>query len=766
MRGLERNRELKIFLLLKNRIISRNMSMNVQPAKNSDSESDKTISRTTSETGSGSTEEVHVDPAALPEGMLVGENGSPAFSSSLSACVDLFFGVVPSVSEEGLERLLERAWEESPTTCVKIIFHTGACHSGKGHGKEKAEGGPPGGKSDRVNFLRALLWLYRKDPATLVANMGAVARFGCLKTVLDVLVEVVHDREEVACDEGGVYRERFGEGAKVGDGAGVPVPWCLGRATRRFPLQMYEAMRSEGKGISKEASKKERLAKMASQGRGVAGDYGAARKEVEAEMHTRLRGLLYDGPAAKAEVQETKGGRRVAVSQVGAVQAERRAYLRLEAVLEEEATPELRKAEGPLLELYHSVAEVLAAGLKDEEAAVAGGLRGTKFGGLFAKWAPTPEGFHDNMTCVVDLVVEKLYPRSEHMHGAEGQPASWSVYMSKKRGEYKRLLSRLRGHAEVPEHYVGKAAFGEVKYERLASLARARFGTKVFRAQDEERYDAYVTKRAQEASKPKEKEEKEKGMAAASLLPHMFVSGAVRSGLSSDAEELLLWNGMLEGVREGGAEGLRDAVAMCDVSGSMSGDPLHAAVGLSMVVGEMAEGRWHRKVLTFSSRPALVDVVAPRFKEDGEGVVEVSVRAAVRAMEQLNWCMSTNLEAAVALLAKEAEGGPLPKTVFIFSDMEFDCATGRRSGTHHEAMKAALTRAGRDGAEVPKFVFWNLRSSRSVPTVATEEGVALVSGFSPAMMRAMLKGEVGKFTPVSVMMEALGHAEYGRLVVA
>jgi hypothetical protein len=64
------------------------------------------------------------------------------------------------------------------------------------------------------------------------------------------------------------------------------------------------------------------------------------------------------------------------------------------------------------------------------------------------------------------------------------------------------------------------------------------------------------------------------------------------------------------------------------------------------------------------------------------------------------------------------------------------------------------------GYEIPKIVFWNLNSADNVPVKYDTRGVALVSGFSPAIMVAVLGGDTEKFTPEAIMMKALMNDRY------
>ena len=57
------------------------------------------------------------------------------------------------------------------------------------------------------------------------------------------------------------------------------------------------------------------------------------------------------------------------------------------------------------------------------------------------------------------------------------------------------------------------------------------------------------------------------------------------------------------------------------------------------------------------------------------------------------------------------------------------------------------------GYEMPKLVFWNLNSYSGNQSTMNEDGVCMVSGFSPSIMKAILSCE--DFNPMNVMMEAL-----------
>jgi len=60
-----------------------------------------------------------VDVDNLPEGMIAGEKGRPAYESTGEACMDFFFSVTPDVSAERFEELMVAAWQEDAGTALK-----------------------------------------------------------------------------------------------------------------------------------------------------------------------------------------------------------------------------------------------------------------------------------------------------------------------------------------------------------------------------------------------------------------------------------------------------------------------------------------------------------------------------------------------------------------------------------------------------------------------------------------------------------------------
>ena len=193
---------------------------------------------------------------------------------------------------------------------------------------------------------------------------------------------------------------------------------------------------------------------------------------------------------------------------------------------------------------------------------------------------------------------------------------------------------------------------------------------------------------------------------------------------------------------------------LVDVSGSMNcplggrnGDTsttcMDVALGLGLYLADKNRGEFKDTFLTFSSSPKLV-------KLQGNIVQKMS------QMSRSDWGMSTNLHAAfdrildVAVKNKVPQGD-MPKILLILSDMQFNECTS----FDHSAMEMIEHKYEAAGYTAPLIVFWNLNASSNVPVASDKSGAALVSGFSPSIMTAILGAKMDEFTPQGIMMKTI-----------
>jgi len=107
-------------------------------------------------------------------------------------------------------------------------------------------------------------------------------------------------------------------------------------------------------------------------------------------------------------------------------------------------------------------------------------------------------------------------------------------------------------------------------------------------------------------------------------------------------------------------------------------------------------------------------------------------------------------------LENDLEQSDLPKTIFIVSDMQFDQACKNNNKTNFEVIRKKYKKAK---YKMPNLVFWNVNAIESdTPITVHDTGTALVSGYSPVVLKAVLESKV--ITPQDVMNTAILSERY------
>jgi len=235
---------------------------------------------------------------------------------------------------------------------------------------------------------------------------------------------------------------------------------------------------------------------------------------------------------------------------------------------------------------------------------------------------------------------------------------------------------------------------------------------------------------------------------ASAIFPHDVLKGIAHSYNKLDKTEtdhvIAQWDALPNYV------GDASILPLVDVSGSMTTSVpgstvrcLDVAVGLGLYLADKNKGVFKDTFLTFSSKPQLV-------------TLKGNIVDKVTQMSKSDWEMSTNLHAAMDKILSVAVKGSvpasdMPKMLLILSDMQFNqCARFDDS-----AMEMIERKFETAGYVVPQIVFWNLNSSDNVPVKADKSGAALVSGFSPSIMTALLSADMDQFTPEGIMLKTV-----------
>lgn len=321
--------------------------------------------------------------------------------------------------------------------------------------------------------------------------------------------------------------------------------------------------------------------------------------------------------------------------------------------------------------------------------------------------------------------------------------------------EYRKTLSALRKYLNVIEVKMSAKEWGEIDYNAVPSRANLIYNG-AFLRNDEERRRAYLA--------ALERGDKNVKINGSVNFPHDIVhrymnsSGWSRSVKSEDTTLEQLWKALPDFVN-----GQGNTIVIADGSGSMmttiggtSVTALSVANALAIYFAEHSNGEFKNNYITFSNRPQLVDFSNAK-----------TLREKISIALRHNEVADTNIEAVFDLLLKTAVSKKLgqdeiPTNVLILSDMEFNsCA---RDGSGRYGMRNTLFREIEQkwndaGYKMPRCVFWNLCSRTGTMPVNQHEKfpVALVSGFSPAICKMVLSGELD---PFKCLVEQLNSERY------
>jgi hypothetical protein len=201
---------------------------------------------------------------------------------------------------------------------------------------------------------------------------------------------------------------------------------------------------------------------------------------------------------------------------------------------------------------------------------------------------------------------------------------------------------------------------------------------------------------------------------------------------------------------------LASYVCMADVSGSMAGTPMHVSIALGILLSELTAPPFRDRVLTFSADPQW-HVFAP----------EMTFVQKVLSLKSADWGYNTDFSAALRTISALAQTAGLEPPVempslLVVSDMQFDEAHADASaGGWHTAHEELTAEFAARACAPPRVVFWNVRANTAgFQAGAAMPGVAMVSGYSPALMQQFLTGEwasaaVADATPEALLRETL-----------
>lgn len=300
--------------------------------------------------------------------------------------------------------------------------------------------------------------------------------------------------------------------------------------------------------------------------------------------------------------------------------------------------------------------------------------------------------------------------------------------------QYRKLLV---GLTEVVESQMCSNNWNDIEYPKVPSNAHNIY-KKAFANHSPEQYEIY--KNALTKGEVK--------INASTLYPHQVIKSLSIDAVIANAQ----WNALPNYVPDASS-----ILPMIDLSGSMDTEAAagisakDVAAALGIYVSTKNTGAFKDLWLNFSETPEM-------FKLQGSNLAEY-----YKSLDFNKWGGSTDIQSAFKLIldvaiANKVLPEDMPKTLMVFSDMQFNSAIDTKNKVIFDAAKEMF---GASGYEIPSIVFWNLDvNASSVPVTKHQCGAMLVSGFSPAIMESVLSGDFEQITPEGLMLKVLMKDRY------
>ncbi|MBQ7308453.1 MAG: DUF2828 family protein, partial [Clostridia bacterium] len=316
----------------------------------------------------------------------------------------------------------------------------------------------------------------------------------------------------------------------------------------------------------------------------------------------------------------------------------------------------------------------------------------------------------------------------------------------------------LRAYSKVIEVSMNKKEWSKIKYAEVPSRANLIY-SKAFLKNDKKRRERYLDLLA----KGREK------INSAVLFPHDIVhyytkdtilNGKTSIELKEDYEQM--WKSLPDYV-----EGNSNTLCVYDSSGSMTITlantkltAMDVAMAMTIYFSERCTGEYKDRFLTFSKNPQIIDLSNCK-----------TLRDKIVKLKSYIEIANTDIEAVFRLILNTAiqnnmQQKDLPQTILILSDMEFDQAVDFGTINFYKSkymlnqnlFEAIEEEYELHGYKLPKLAFWNIASRTGTIAMKNNKlGVALVSGFSPTVVKMVLSNEID---PLKALLKELNGDRY------
>ena len=347
------------------------------------------------------------------------------------------------------------------------------------------------------------------------------------------------------------------------------------------------------------------------------------------------------------------------------------------------------------------------------------------------------------------------------LNSGNGLCAKWMPRKGEQAAELRSYLGwtpkyyrkRLVELTNVVETAMCSGQWDNINFNHVPSVASSRY-KKAF-SRHTEKYKEWAAKLV--STDPKVKETVK--VNAGAVYPYDVLKGVLSYGYNNNFDKANLDHVVAQWDALPNYVGDASILALVDVSGSMTCRAggyeskslvtcLDVAVSLGLYLADKNKGKFKDTFLTFSSNPELLHLKG-------------NIVQKAEQMARSSWAGSTDLHAAMKRILDVAVKGKvpqeeMPQMLLILSDMQFNhCA--RHDDSAMQMIKRKYEEAG---YTAPQIVFWNLNAADNVPVKMDTSGVALVSGFSPSIVKAVLSADMDQFTPEGIMMKTIMNPRY------
>lgn len=324
---------------------------------------------------------------------------------------------------------------------------------------------------------------------------------------------------------------------------------------------------------------------------------------------------------------------------------------------------------------------------------------------LLAKWLPSPSVTNKNRKEIANHLAHD---------------------MNVKVSSFRKMLSILREYIGIVETKLTEKNYSDIDFEKLPSKALFKY-RQAFARNMEEKYVDFITKVNSGEVK----------MNASNVLPYEIVKGYIEEA-GWGRHKLKNLDNVLEATWKSLDDTIGDsssnAIVVADTSASMTGNPWYVAESLAIYCAERLNGVFKNHFITFSSKPRLIEI-----PEGG------TLLSKMQEYHKHSIVDNTNIEATLRLILDTAvtydvRQIDLPEKIIIISDMEFDSMSTKNNKTVFENMKNEFEYFG---YKMPDIIFWNVDSrADNLQARSDERGVAMVSGLTPNIFKAVLNGDI------------------------